>query len=307
MEKIPVEVLEKVFEFMPWKDRKAGVMVNSKWRAAGEASHLWAWVQLPEVVDQNSREKVIKMLSSPRLARVEEITIDSGAVSEDLLQAMIQHTGLKRIRISPRGAFPAGLDSQLVVEALTRVEDFGGSFFPLPNHLTIALLTEVAEGRSNLKELSLWGTSLTKVPPALLAAALTRLVTINLNGASLTFDQVAALMEGINQGGSSIEKLVLDLPRDGRGIEPLNLQPLVKLEEVTLHFCFNRQELVDFFAALSESTKLKKLWIDGLPDDWPAQEEMDGSTEVMAKAFNFLEKGDMMAYPYQVYLQNFEL
>ena len=31
MEKVPVEVLEKVFEVLPRKDRKSGVLVNSLW------------------------------------------------------------------------------------------------------------------------------------------------------------------------------------------------------------------------------------------------------------------------------------
>ena len=35
--KLPVEVLEKIFEFLPVKERKAVVLVNSLWRKAGEA------------------------------------------------------------------------------------------------------------------------------------------------------------------------------------------------------------------------------------------------------------------------------
>ena len=50
MDKLPLSVLEevlrKVFELLPREDRKAGVMVNSKWREVGEARHLWAWVAL---------------------------------------------------------------------------------------------------------------------------------------------------------------------------------------------------------------------------------------------------------------------
>ena len=34
--KLPVEVLEKIFEFLPVKERKAVVLVNSLWRKAGE-------------------------------------------------------------------------------------------------------------------------------------------------------------------------------------------------------------------------------------------------------------------------------
>ena len=49
MEKLPAEVLEIVFEFLPRQDRKTGVLLNSRWRQAGEAAHLWDWVLLPRL------------------------------------------------------------------------------------------------------------------------------------------------------------------------------------------------------------------------------------------------------------------
>ena len=303
VEKLPVEVLEKVFEFLPWKDRKSVVLVNRLWRKAGEAPRLWAWVQLPTVKleDQNSEERVIEMLSSKRLARVERIYIQPEAVSEDLLQAMIQHGGLRRIwLVGLGGEWQAGLNSQLVIEVLsiTRVEDL--DLDSLPAHLIISLLTEVSQGGSTLKRLHLFDNNLGEVPAALVASALTRLVEVRLTFSRLTTDQVAALMEEIDQGNSSIEKLVLhtSLPAEGERTGPLNLKPLVKLEEVHLWNNFHtQQELADFFAALSPSTKLRKLTFPRLP--WPV-EEMDGSTEVMARAINFLEDVIMEAYPDQV-------
>ena len=61
-------------------------------------------------------------------------------------------------------------------------------------------------------------------------------------------------------------------------------------------------QVVNFFAALSPSTKLKKLSINSLP--WPEEEVMDGSTEVVARAINFLEEVELDgAQPYQVYNQ----
>ena len=162
------------------------------------------------------------------------------------------------------------------------------------------LLTEVSEGGSNLKQLTLVRSNLADVPAALLASALTRMVRVDLFHARLTSDQVAALLEAIDQGDSSIEKLWLaeSLPLGGR-TGPLNLKPLVKVEEVRLEYNFHtQQELVDFFAAMSESMKLRKLEIRGLP--WPAEEVMDGSTEVVARAINFLEEVDIRVFPYQV-------
>ena len=108
-------------------------------------------------------------------------------------------------------------------------------------------------------------------------------------------------MDAIDQG-SSIERLALFCFVVTTG--PRNLKPLVNLEEVWLgnHFTnFTQQELVDFFAALSDSTNLRALNINDLP--WPAESEevLDGSTEMIAIAINFLERVKMMAYAYQVY------
>ena len=291
VEKLSVEVLEKVFEFLPRKERKSGVLVNSLWRKAGEAPHLWTWVRLPAVRDQNSCARVIEMMSSKRLARVEEIEIQPDTVSEDLLRALVQHRGLKLIKICS-GDLPEGLDSQLVVEVLTRMKSLDLRLFH--THLLIALFTEVSQGRSSLKELTLSNNNLGELPAPLVASALTRLVDVDLAYAGLSTDHVAALMEQIDQGNSSIEKLSLldSLPSSDERTGLLNLKPLVKVEEVNLGRNFlDQQELVNFFAAFSPSTKLRKLRID--IEDWP-------EVEVTAKAFNFLEVLSLRAYPYQV-------
>ena len=303
VERLPVEVLEKVFEFLPWQDRKSVVLVNRLWRKAGEAPHLWTWVCLPVVRDQDSRARVIEMLSFKRLARVEEIEIQPDTVSEDLLRALVQHRGLKLIKICS-GDLPEGLDSQLVIEALTGVRSLYLGSDQIPSHLLIALLTEVSQGKSTLNDLTLNG-NMGEVPAALVVSALTKLVEVNLSFTKLTTDQVAALMEAIDQGNSSIERLSLvsSLPSEVERTEPLNLKPLVNIEEVDLFYNnLTQQELVNFFAAMSPSQKLRRLMINNLPWNQYAleEEERDGITEVMAKAINFLEVVHLQAYPYQV-------
>ena len=353
-DKFPVEVWEKIFEFLPHKDRKAVVLVGRLWRKAGEAPHLWTWVQLPVVLDQKSRVRAIKMLQVSRLARLERIQIDGAeTASEDLLQAVIAHTGLKRIDLQ-RGELSAGSDSQLVIEALTGVERL---VLSVPNFPIIDLLTEVSQGGGGtLKEVTLFCNKLDEVPSAIVASALTRLEKVYLGvswGVSLTSDQVSALMEAINQDDSSLKQLTFvgSLPTQAERTSHLNLRPLLKVEKVELLFNFHtqhelvdfigalspsatlrklsintrlaeeerllnltplvnldevflggnffRHKLVDFFAALSDSTKLKKLSLRCLT--WPAEDPMDGSTEVGARAINFLEKVDLAgAYPYQV-------
>ena len=84
MDKLPAEMLEIVFKFLPRQDRKTGVLLNSRWRQAGEAAHLWNWVILPRVENQLSRERVVEMLNTWRLAEAEEIAIRAGAFSNPL-------------------------------------------------------------------------------------------------------------------------------------------------------------------------------------------------------------------------------
>ena len=108
------------------------MLVNSRWRHVGEASHLWAWVQLPTIVDLDSCTRVIKMLGSRRLTRAEEIIIQADAVhyfptaaSEALLNAVIQHEGLRKMDILFHYlgdvGWPEGMDIQLVTQAFTGV------------------------------------------------------------------------------------------------------------------------------------------------------------------------------------------
>ena len=96
MDKLPAEMLEIVFKFLPRQDRKTGVLLNSRWRQAGEAAHLWDWVILPRVENQWSRQRVTEMLNSRRLAEAKEIAIKAAAFSNDLLQAVIRPSTLAR-------------------------------------------------------------------------------------------------------------------------------------------------------------------------------------------------------------------
>ena len=155
--------------------------------------------------------------------------------------------------------WPEGMDIQLVTQAFTGVTSLTLDPGYLSPQLIIALLSKVSEGECPLKELSLAEVfNLAEVPATLLSSAISRLVKVSLTDTRLTTAQVTAVMEAIDRGDSSVEKLTLSgsLPQVLEG-GPLNLKPLVHLEEVTLsgdNF-LTRQELLDFFSALSPSTK----------------------------------------------------
>ena len=136
-----------------------------------------------------------------------------------------------------------------------------------------------------------------------MASAFSKLEEVQLYFTRLTSDQVAALMEQIDQGDSRLKRLGLRglLQTEGERTQPLNLKPLVKLEEVELSNIFlTQQELIDFFEAMSPSTKLKKLSIVDFFRR-TKHEQMDGGiTEVVARGINFLEDVVISVPPYQL-------
>ena len=275
MDKLPEELLEKVFEFLPAKDRKSCVLVNKRWREVGEAPKFWAWVKLPRVeLRPNNQARVIEMVKSRRLAKVKEVMVDLDAVSDDLLKAIHLHQGLKELSLfgGKITGLPAELDTQLLIQVVTGVESLsliqqrkekrrdedatsvrhrmvskhGFSFFPLPSELVFALFTTMSQGCS-LKELHLTA-NIREVPASLLVSAIKRLVKLDLDCFSLTSAQVKALLEAIDQGETSLKKLSLTKSLPTRRTGHFNLKPLVKLEELRLIGNWHtREDIFHFF------------------------------------------------------------
>ena len=286
MDRLPQQVLytvlEKVFLLLPQKDRKAAVMVNRAWRQIGEAPHLWSWVVLPEV-DEDNIEMVSEMLATRRLEKVENLTVVKA--SDKLLLGVAQHIGLKRL------VFERRPDNQ---EMLRYSQDFDD------------LLTAVSSGDSSLEILSLSGLYLYHLPPTLFASAIARLVEVDLSHSRLFEHQIAAIMEAINKGDISLKRLCLSNARNAMKGEALHdLKPLVKLQSVDLsENIFLRQQLVNFFAALSPDSNLRELRIAGsrIKDRGHQllSQGMEENIQLIAEAVNFLEKVTMDANPSQV-------
>ena len=294
-----------------------------RWRKAGEASHLWSWVHLPRVEDQRAGELAVEMLKSVRLAKVEKISISVESLSQDLLQAVLNHKGLKEMELSTKGGYgyggiPCELDRQLLIEVLTKMESLVLQTNALQKTELTSLLTAMAEV-SSVKELYIWAESseeirrkisernrgrkgwrgmlapriphyLWCVPTALLVSALTKLTTFQLAHSVLTADQMIGLLEKISDSSLQSFSLVRASWLWGR----VDLTPLVNLKEVCLVGGLNWEALVNFFAALSSSTNLRKLGFD-LTDGF-----RDRAMEVIAKGLNFLEEVKIKANPLQV-------
>ena len=128
-------MLVKLFGFLCPRDRKSVIQVNSGWRAAAETSCLWDWVRLPKVADQDSCQRVIGMLKSNRLKNVKflSLRVNANAVSDNLIKEMNRHAGIKWFFLQD-GGLPAGLDLQLMMKAIMKMEVF--DIGPLSAHLS---------------------------------------------------------------------------------------------------------------------------------------------------------------------------
>ena len=88
---LPAEMLERVFHLLPPRDLKAVVLVCRWWREVGEVPALWVWVCLR--VWRENIGYMPEVLDSRRLQAVRRVEV--WEVSEELLQAVVRHPGLK--------------------------------------------------------------------------------------------------------------------------------------------------------------------------------------------------------------------
>jgi hypothetical protein len=119
--KLPPEMLELVFRLLPPSVLAAAVQVCRAWREAGEAPGLWASVRLR--VDTGSLASMPGLLGSRRLRAVRRLqVVDSGLlITEELMQAVVDHPGLKELDM-PRGINLTGVGSSLLARAVAGLE-----------------------------------------------------------------------------------------------------------------------------------------------------------------------------------------
>ena len=89
--RLPPNILRRVFRLLPPRDLKAVVRVCMWWREVGEAPALWVWVCLR--VRRRNIGYMPEVLDSRRLQAVRRVEVRE--VSEELLQAVVRHPGLK--------------------------------------------------------------------------------------------------------------------------------------------------------------------------------------------------------------------
>jgi hypothetical protein len=118
---LPLEMLEGILRLLPLKDLKVAVEVCRRWREAGEAPGLWASVRLR--VTAGSLPSMAGLLGSRRLRAVRRLqVVDSSLlVTEELMQAVVDHPGLEELDM-PRGINLTRIRAELLARAVVGLE-----------------------------------------------------------------------------------------------------------------------------------------------------------------------------------------
>jgi len=172
------------------------VLVCRRWREVGEAPGLWLWVSL--VAGEGSLAAMPAMLDSRRLSR--KTCLEARVVSEELLRAMARHPALRSVDMGHPSCALARQETGLLVAAVTRLETVDLRRAGMSAGQVAGLAGALAEG-CTLASINLSGADLSAVTPAVLAAAASTLVKLDLSSTALTEEQVAAMFDILQPGG----------------------------------------------------------------------------------------------------------
>ena len=122
--KLPMEMLERVFQFLAPKDLKTARLVCKHWKEVAEIPTLWTWTSMEPIEWEFS--VLLLMINLDMLRCVEAITYSSGnwPVDRDsqhaLLQGIVRHPGLKVITMTNIDV--SEVDHELLAKALVKLE-----------------------------------------------------------------------------------------------------------------------------------------------------------------------------------------
>ena len=257
IEDLPGEILERIFRLLPPRVLKMVVLVCRRWRKVGEAPLFWSWVVLPTVGTDNLAV-IPKMLETRRLENVREMTIYD--VSEELLQAVGQHKGLKVLNmLTDLSSVTPGLLAKVIAgkEEITL-----NVTTALRGQQLEEVLTAISENPSvKILDIS-GGHKMNSIAPDLLARAVSQLENVDIGGTNLTNHQTEAIFDALNE---STKLKVLNMEdMNLSSVDPSLMARVVNsLEEVIVHYSqLSIQQAEAILAQSCVQTSLKKLVFD---------------------------------------------
>merc|ERR1719319_437600 len=274
-----------VFHLLPPRDLKAVVLVCRWWREVGEAPALWVWVCIR--VKGENHGYIKEFLDSRRLQAVRRIEVrEEVEVSEELLQAVVRHPGLKEMRVQSTDL--SAVDPELLAQAVTQLEEVVHTRLT-PQQVT-AICTAMT-GNSPLKALGLTDNNLSSVHPELLAQAVTQLEEVDLVNTDLTPQQVKAIFAALD---TSCKMKILKIQNNNlSSVDPDVLARGVNKPE-TVDMCgtdLTEQQMTKILTRSLLITNLKKLDIE---DNGEVDDELcRQATQVIEELFIDLYVSDI--------------
>jgi len=264
---LPAEMLERVFRLLPPQDLKTVVLVSRRWREVGEAPALWSWVPWFYVMEENIGY-MPEVLGSSRLQAVRRMVVSEvREVSEELLQAVVRHPGLKVMEVGFDSSL-SSVDPELLAQAVTQLEEV----VLANNHLTTQQVTAICTtmaGNSQLKTLNLSHTDLSSVDANILANAFTQLEKLSLWKNDVSHQQAQAVFAALDS--SSHMKILWIIEDNLSSVDPDVLARVVnKLVTVNISSTkLSRQQMTRILTQSLLTTNLKKLfmWENGKIDE----------------------------------------
>ena len=250
-DKLPGEMLEKIFQLLPPRDLMSVVEVCRRWRETGEAPALWAWVRL--MVTRHNQSYMPEMLDTRRLQTAHSITV-MHFVSEELLQAIVRHRGLKKIDMS-HVHLSIYLEPGLLTTTVTKMEIVAIRNTSLTSQLWEALLTGIC-GDTNISSLDISYNTLSSIGPTLLVTAVNKLKTVNMRGTDLTSQQLEALFTAISRD-TNINSLDISGNILSSIVPTLLVTAVNKLKTVTMYDTDLTREQVTRIRTLQNTTHIK--------------------------------------------------
>ena len=279
---LPEEMLRMIFSFLPPEDLKAAVLVCKLWSRVGQAPGLWSWVTFHAW----NNEAVLEQMRLPRLQNVSRLNITAQNVSEEFMEAVAIHPGLKKVEAVSWYTDFSSVRPELLAQAFSKMEDLNLGDAKLTVDQLNCLFVSLAGGNKSTQKtsLDLLGNNLyaDRIDPLLLAAAIIRFKRVRLDFVSSSPPPSPTLTRAVPQPnrkrdivsksifdalGSSlscVQYLELNLINLSAVAAEVLAKAVSKMHWVCLQSCSitTRQATALFTAAGEDGCKLKVLDLD---------------------------------------------
>ena len=200
-------VLELVCGMLTTQDRNNFVLVCQLWREVGEEPR-FCYMGILSL----TREKlntISERLDCRRMRFVREIRVEEGVkVSEEVLQAVARHKGLKKLVMF--GTDLSTVEKGQMSTVIKRLEEVDISHTKLTVQQLEAIMTAICAGDCLLKSLKIAASKLSTVNHSLLTSAVNKLDEVNLSSIGLTVQQLEAIMTAIVDGDCLVKSLNIE-------------------------------------------------------------------------------------------------